>query len=110
MVPYFIDIEVDMLRASIMSLTFSIARVEYVTLWLVVGAIPLGMSNGSSPDGTETISTAPPTSEPGVRGGDEDLGAPLIVTTGMLPVGTVFEEGSGVVGGVCGIEVPAVWS
>ena len=36
---------VEMLSASMISLTLSIARVEYVTLWLVFGTGPAGMMN-----------------------------------------------------------------
>lgn len=85
------DAEVEMLSASIMSLTFSIARVEYVTLWLVVGTGPLGSSNGSSSEGAETTSIAEPSStrsDPGVDGGD---GAVVVVGSSDVALTPLME-------------------
>jgi len=99
----------SLLRASIISLTFSIARVEYVTLWLVVGVGPAGISKGNSPDGADTTSKTPPSVGAGVatRGGGVDVrgrsgwlvDTPFIATDGVSPSGAPIMEASGVTGG-----------
>jgi hypothetical protein len=81
-------IDVDILSASMMSLTFSIARVEYVTLWLVVGVGPAAISNGSSPVGADLTSRAPPASGLGVL---EGVGACAVFPLAIPLIATLDE-------------------
>lgn len=93
-----------------MSLTFSIARVEYVTLWLVFELGLLGSSKGISFGNAETTSIAEPKSGPEGGWGVENLVdllvksdiavIPLMATTGMSPGGPAVADVSGVTGGV----------